>query len=498
MKKGNLLLMVLNIVLFGCKPSIPSVPQDVAKTDIQLEIYPEYQEVTVPCNMAPLNFLVRNEKVEAVMAKVDTLYSINYGNKIQWDLEKWHQMLDFHKGDTLTVELKACIDGTWREYAPLTWIVSPDSIDSFITYRLIEPAYEVWHMVEIEERCIENFETRTLANGRKLGNRCMNCHTHGGDKGQYSYFYIRGNKGGTFLNRDGEFQKVTLSNEKTNGGTVYGGWHPSGRYGVFSSNLIIPAFHSNPALRMEVFDTHSDLCVADFQEKRMITASSVSQTNATLETFPCFSADGKFIYYSSAPNPFGDTIADVDEYARAVKDIHYSLNRVAFDAETGEIAANIETVIPATDSTSYHFAHCSPDGQWLSYSKSHNGTFPIWHMETRIGIRSLKGQQPVDAADTSSDNMTGIHASYHTWSHNSRWIAFASKSYDTQYSRVYYVHISPDGSMSKPLVLPQQDPSNDDMNLKSYNIPDLSTIPVSFDENQVKQLLEGTQAENYK
>lgn len=495
MKSSFIKYTVLLLALCGCSPATPPIPQEVSLTDSALVIYPEYQGVTIPCNMAPLNFLVRNEGVEAVMASVDSLSQISYGNKIQWDLASWHQMLDRRKGDTLSVDVKACINGQWFQYAPLTWIVSPDSIDSYITYRLIEPAYEVWHMVEIEERCIENFETRTLANGRNLGNRCMNCHTHGGDKGQYSYFYIRGKQGGTFLNREGTFTKVELSNARTNGGTVYGGWHPSGRYGVFSSNLIIPAFHSNPALRMEVFDTHSDLCVADFVEKRMITAPSVSQTNATLETFPSFSADGKYIYYSSAPNPFGDSIPEADEYARAVKNIHYSLKRVTFDAETGTIGSSPETVIPATDSTSYHFAHFSPDGRWLSYSQSYNGTFPIWHMESRIGIRSSQEQT---SFDTSADTKTEIHATYHTWSHNSKWIAFASKSYDTQYSRVYYVHISPEGTMSKPLVLPQSDPSHDDMYLKSYNIPDLSTIPVPFNEEQVKQLLETTRSESFK
>ena len=136
----------------------------------------------------------------------------------------------------------------------------------------------------------------------------MNCHTHGGNEGQYSYFYIRGDKGGTFVNRNNKFEKFALNTNKTNGSTVYGGWHPTGRYGVFSTNLIIPAFHSDPANRLEVYDTHSDLCIGDFETQRVITSPLVSQTDNTLETFPTFSADGKTIYYCSATNPCGDTI----------------------------------------------------------------------------------------------------------------------------------------------------------------------------------------------
>lgn len=75
----------------------------------------------------------------------------------------------------------------------------------------------------------------------------MNCHTHDGNEGRYSYFYIRGEKGGTFVNRDYRFEKMTLSSASTNGSTVYGNWHPSGRFGVFSTNEIIPAFHADPA-----------------------------------------------------------------------------------------------------------------------------------------------------------------------------------------------------------------------------------------------------------
>lgn len=119
-----------------------------------------------------------------------------------------------------------------------------------------EPGYEIWHEVEIEERCIETFDTRTLADGKQLGNRCMNCHTHGGNEGQYSYFYIRGEKGGTFVNRDNKFEKMTLSSASTNGSTVYGNWHSSGRFGVFSTNEIIPAFHADPA--------HDDMCLKSY------------------------------------------------------------------------------------------------------------------------------------------------------------------------------------------------------------------------------------------
>lgn len=486
MKREIYLYGVLLIALCSCTYT----PHDITKTQQKLEIYPEYQEVTIPCNIAPLNFLVRNDGVKAVQAEVGGITLLSQSNKVQWDQASWKQLLSEHLGDTLDVLVTAYIDNQWLQFDELKWYVSPDSVDSYITYRLIEPGYEIWHEVEIEERCIETFETRTLADGKQLGNRCMNCHTHGGDEGQYSYFYIRGDKGGAFVNRNGKFEKMALNNAKTNGSTVYGGWHPSGRYGVFSTNVIIPAFHSDPAYRLEVYDTRSDLCVADFESQRMITSPLVSQTNNTLETFPCFSADGSEVFFCSAPNPCGDTIPRAEDMQNLVQQIHYSLNRIGFDADNGSFSGPVETVVSANDSTSIHFPRFSPDGQWLTYCESHYGTFPIWHMETRIVI--APAQRPTTVADR-----TLIHATYHTWSHNSKWIVFASKEYDTQYGRVYLAHISPDGTLSNPLVLPQSDPGHDDINLKSYNIPDLSMHPVPFDHDRVKQLLDFTETIQY-
>ena len=51
---------------------------------------------------------------------------------------------------------------------------------------------------------------------------------------------------------------------------VYGDFHPSGRYAVFSSNIIIPAFHAQGSKRLEVYDTESDLAIADLEQNRMI------------------------------------------------------------------------------------------------------------------------------------------------------------------------------------------------------------------------------------
>jgi hypothetical protein len=46
------------------------------------------------------------------------------------------------------------------------------------------------------------------------------------------------------LNRGGRLEKLNVSSEGMVSPLVYGGFHPTGRYGVFSTNIIVPVFHT--------------------------------------------------------------------------------------------------------------------------------------------------------------------------------------------------------------------------------------------------------------
>ncbi len=496
--KYHLLTYLMPAVLLAATGCVPT-PHDATATDKPAPIYPDYRDVTVPCNIAPLNFMLRGD-FDAVSCQVKdtsgaTLLACNErGRKVIFDEQMWHSLMRSYNGKELrlSVASRNADDGQWTQYPDFGWTISPDSIDPFVTYRLIEPGYEVWDNVCIEERWTENFGRRLLADGRQLGNRCMNCHTHGGDRGQYSFFYLRGEGGGTILNRNGQLRKVALRSPLMRGGTVYGDWHPSGRYAVFSTNVIIPAFHAESHRRLEVYDTESDLCVADFERDTILLCPLVTNTPDHYETFPAFSADGRWIYFCTAPNPCGDTLPSATDLRDKIGQLRYSLCRLAFDAATGTFGTEVDTLYNARlEGHSMSFPKCSPDGRYLCYTLSDYGTFPIWHREARLGFLQLQDDS------IASNTVTTENGTYHSWSHNSRWIAFASKRADGQYGRIYFAHIEPHRPLqllSKPLVLPQADPEADDWELRSYNIPDLSTQPVPFDQNDVKTLFEGVPA----
>lgn len=483
----NKILLLISIfgVLFSCTPT----PHDVKETTGALDIYPEYQDVTIPPNIAPLNFMLRNEQVEAVHVLVEgsrePLELSSRGRKVIFDEKQWHAFLAREKGMQVKVTVTVCQDGKWLRYPSFAWNVAEDLIDSFLTYRLIEPGYEVWHKIQIEERSLESFETKSLAHHEQLNNQCMNCHIHGGDKGQYSLFHLRGENGGTILNKDGRLRKLNLRNQEMAGGAVYGDIHPSGRYGVFSTNEIIPSLHTTGNMRLEVFDTMSDLCVADFDNNKMILSPLVADTTR-LETFPSFSADGKYVYYCGAP---------LVHQPDSTKNLRYSICRIAFDDVNGQWGDTVDTLWNARlENGSASFPKPSPDGRYLLFTRSDYGTFPIWHRESDLFMIDLQTNEVTCMTDASSSRSD----TYHSWSSNSRWIAFASKRGDGQYGRVYFSYLGTDGKLQKAFVLPQADPEMDDLTFKSFNIPDLSAMSVPFSTHEIKALYQSVKAEKFE
>ena len=58
------LIIIAFFVLAACRPEISG---DVA---LQPEIFPDYKEVTIPCNIAPMNFQMISQEGRAWMAEV--------------------------------------------------------------------------------------------------------------------------------------------------------------------------------------------------------------------------------------------------------------------------------------------------------------------------------------------------------------------------------------------------------------------------------------------
>ena len=464
-KKLDILARLAVLVMLAALASCTPTPENVQKSDTLPPIYPDYCDVTIPENIAPLNFLLRAD-CEAIEVKAGELTLNASGNEAIFDIDDWKDLMAKSAGQTLNVAVTALINGQWTEYKSFSWQVVKDKVNPYLTYRLIEPDYEIWNHVQIQQRCVENFDVNALGHYEQLENRCMNCHTYANQDPQLSMMYVRGPGGGAILNCNGELSKLNIP------GSVYFCFSPSGRYITYSTQKIIPAFHSDPSKRLEVYDAASNVYVADMEGHRVISSPLLSDS-LKFETFPTFSPDGKYIYYCAA-----DTVSLPSD----IHQLQYRLVRIPFDEATGAIGTQVDTLF---SERSVCHPRISPDGKYILYTVADYGTFPIWHPEADLQMMDLQ----TGAIDTLAIVNSAKSDTYHAWSSNSRWFVFASKRDDGLYGKPYFCYIGKDGKAHKPFCLPQRHPSFYDNNLKSFNAPELGKGKVPFDVEDVAKAM---------
>ena len=442
------------------------------------DIYPDYIGVTVPATIAPLDFSLNGaEAVDVELRAADgTLLRSNGETAVCFPEKRWKALLQRSVGDSIRVSVKGCFDGKWQSFNPFSIYVSGDAIDYGLTYRMLEPGYEVYSRMGIYERDLSSFRERALLENTQFDG-CVNCHaSQQGDPGTWT-LHIRGSHGATLLRLNGEMNAYYTKTDSTVGFCVYPYWHPSGRYIAYSTNTTRQGFHVQPDKLIEVFDLDSDLQVYDVEKNELITAPQVKRPELW-ETFPVFSPDGRTLYFTAAVRV---------EIPGELAALRYNLMKVSFDPETGTIGDDVEMMIDAASrSKSLCFPRPSYDGRYLMYSLCDYGTFSIWHHESDLWLLDLETGETrlldeVNSADTDS---------FHNWSSNSRWFVFSSRRDDGLFTRLYIAHFDENGVAGKPFMLPQRDPKNFYQDLfLSYNVPEFVTGPVPLDRIRAQRLI---------
>lgn len=394
---------------------------------------------------------------------------------MRFPMHRWRTMLEKSAGDTLYIKLSATVKGEKINFDRFFWDIRSEKIDRYISYRLIEPAYEVWHSLSVNEREVETFRERKLAENSITGKSCMNCHTSNRAESPVTFLHARSKGGGTVYAGDGAIRKLNTASDSTAGPAVYGEISQNGRYGVFTTADIRNGLQSGRLGRLEVYDSSSDLILIDF-ENNTITDSPLVKGTGFQETFPCWNAANDRVYFCRArslPQP------------DSTKSMHYNLYSIDFDSEQGRFGQDLRLEFDAEAlGKSVSFPKCSPDGRHLLMSVSDYGTFPIWHVETDLWMLDIE----TGAIDRMERTNGEYSDSYHCWSSNGRWICWASKRGDRVYGRPYFAFIAEDGSSTKAFVLPQRNPDKYLTTLKSYNIPELYDTPEIYDAHDISRM----------
>ncbi|HOB85403.1 MAG TPA: hypothetical protein PKM76_13265 [Bacteroidales bacterium] len=469
----QIFLTILVILATGCGSNPGS---DVKQTGNLPVIQPDYSGITIPENIAPLNFKIR-EKGSVYLVKISS--GNNPGIRIRSKdgvitipQRKWKELLQSAKDKELNIDvfIKDEEEG-WKKYETIKNYISSESIDPYLTYRLIHPGYERWNEISIQQRSIQDFKNWPVIENSVADRNCVNCHSYNNGKSDDFLFHMRGSLGGTYFYSGGELRKTNLKTPEMSNGSVYPRWHPSGKFVAFSSNKIVQQFHTADNNKIEVSDLESSIVLYDIDKNEIIPVE-LPDKDKFMDTYPEWSPDGKMMYFCRAPR-----LAEDYDYRQT----RYDLYRIAFDPGSRKFG-NAELVFDAAGmNKSIAFPRVSPEGNYLVMTIQDYGCFPIWHKETDLISLNLKTFE-TERLELNSD----YSESYHSWSSNGKWLLFASRRDDGLTTRPYIAYINKDGKSGKPFIVPQKDPEFYDSFLKSFNVPEFSNVKIAMNPGKIR------------
>lgn len=449
-------------------------------------VRPDLHEVTVPPNIAPLNFQIE-EKGDRFFVRIHSRHGrpigvVSRSGKIFIPRTPWRRLLESNRGEELRMDTFAREPGgRWTRFQPLLLRIAPEDIDSYVIYRTMHPVRSSWTM-RLNCRSLESFDAATvLRYDSGFEAVCVNCHTPLRGGPDRLLIGLRSKRYGiaTLLIENGVPKKIGRQ-------FGYTSWHPDGKLAVFSVNDLPIFFHT---ARREIHDTADrDSYIACFRpDRREIRPHPLLSEKQVLENWPAWSADGRHLYFCSAPKLW--------ETSRGTpppryQEVRYDLKRIPYDPEEDRWGSP-ETILSAAETgRSIAMPRLSPDGRWLSFCMFDHGFFPNWRDESDLYVLDLKaprkeGHFPFRRLEINSPRSE----SWHSWSSNSRWLVFSSKRDHGIFTRLYLSYMDSEGRPHKPFLLPQKDPEFYDSCLYAFNTPEFLTGPLTCRQRDVDTIL---------
>ena len=428
-------------------------------------IEPDYSGVTIPYNIAPLNFIILEDgkffKIKVTNTSGMQLYVKSSDGLVHFPQKTWRKLLADSQGDKIQIEvLSEGRDGKVKKYDPIYMNIVKEPVDPYICYRLLYPGFESWADMKIVQRSTGDFKETSLVENQLLEDNCVNCHSFRQNNPGKFLLHVRGSRAGTYFVDGKKVTRRELRTDNMLANAVYPSWHPSGNYVAFSSNKIIQAIHMHPDKSNEFYDIFSSLVIYNIEKNEMM-AIAGEDTVKYMETFPCWSPGGDFIYYCRT-----EQVKAGFDY----RQIKYDLVRKPFDQASG-VFGKSEVILNAFEiDKSVTLPAISPDGKYLVLTLHDFGSFPVWHKEADLYLLDLQNGKVVKMSLNSDET-----ESWHSWSSNGRWLVFSSKRGDGLTSRPYFAYFGSPDNVGKPFVLPQKDPALYKRMEKTFNRPEFLT-----------------------
>ena len=141
---------ILLFTLFASCQKEARLPENFTEITAKAVLFPDYQDVTIPANIAPLNFMITDssatEYVVHFQSKAPSsdqlLAAGGEDGKIMIDSTQWRNLLTASKGQKIAVSVYGNRPSGWVKFKDYNLHVAEEPIDPYLSYRLIEPGYE--------------------------------------------------------------------------------------------------------------------------------------------------------------------------------------------------------------------------------------------------------------------------------------------------------------------------------------------------------------------
>ena len=194
------------------------------------------------------------------------------------------------------------------------------------------------------------------------------------------------------------------------------------------------------------------LAIHDVQRKTFASLPGANDPQY-VQSNAVWSPDGKYIVFarSQAHKLRGITNEgsvlltqeECEEFLKEGKKFLFDLYRVPFNGGQGGQAEPLRGA--SGNGMSNYFPKYSPDGKWIVFCRAKS--FMLLQPDSEMYIMPAEGGEPRRLrANTRRMN------SWHTWSPNSRWLAFTSKL-NGPYSQLFLTHIDEQGESTPPVQL---------------------------------------------
>jgi tetratricopeptide (TPR) repeat protein len=240
---------------------------------------------------------------------------------------------------------------------------------------------------------------------------------------------------------------------------------PDGAYAVTTVNEDVFVANFKDYRFLQVFYPTRGILAWYNRSTRRIHALPGADNPAFVQTNGVWTPDGKDLIFARAAArdayPAGGKMA---QYAGDPLEprIQYDLYRVPFNGGKGGRPKIIRGA--SRNGMSNSFPKVSPDGRWLVWVEAHNGQ--LMRPDGQLYIAPAEG----GPARRMRCN-TALMNSWHSFSPNSRWMVFSSKS-RTPYTQMFLTHIDENGNDSPAILIENSTAAN-----RAVNIPEFVNIP---------------------